>query len=75
MFIVMVTAAEGAEPEPVGPFPNLRWAKRYIERVTGRYFRLDIRHLIAPILIGLKDPNDKDSELEHIFDPAEGIDK
>ena len=75
MFIVMITASEGSRPEPIGPFPDLRWAKRYVERVAKRYFKLDIQRLISPRLIGLEDPSNPDSDFIAVFDPAEGIDK
>lgn len=67
----MVTAAEGEAPEPVGPFPDMRWVKKYLERIKKHgYFKTEIQRLVSPRLIGVKD-----KEFEVVFDPDEGIDK
>jgi len=71
--IVMVTASEGQEPEPVGPFPDNGWAKRYVERVKARYFKMEVMPLLSPVLLNI--PASPTEPVEVVFDPSKDIDR
>lgn len=70
MIVVLVTPVRGADPEPVGPFPDGEWAKRYCERVQGRYFHTEITWVMSPRIIG-----EVDGKLDIVFDPEKGVDR
>lgn len=71
MFVVMVTATEGQEPEPIGPFETPALARRWVERVQKcGYQKTEVVRLFSPLLAG-----PVDGAIGIVFDPALGIDR
>jgi hypothetical protein len=69
MFVVTVLAVAGEpDQEIVGPFPDAKWAQRWIDKCGYRFHECKIAMLLSPRLIN--------PELNgYSFDPEAGIDQ